>query len=154
MSSSLRARIALVALFGVFLIPLWTSSLRGLTHLLTCDETTDTDFSVVVGPDGSASVLSSLQVEREVPARELCGGLVVDVGVRSGANSSSPDLVITITNRSEFGWLGSVQVDLDDVSFPIAVGDVAPGERATERVELDLDTGRTYEISGSLLVGP
>ncbi len=143
-----------MALFGVFLIPLWTSSLRGLTHLLTCDEPTDTDFSVVVDAEGSASVLSSLQVDRGGGARELCGGLVLDVGVRSGADPASSELVITITNRSDFGWQGSVRVDLDDVSFPIAVGEVAPGERATERVALDLDTGRTYEISGSLLVGP
>jgi len=140
-------------MFGVLLIPLWTSSLRGLTHLLTCDETTDTDFSLIVAPDGTASALSSVRVDRDKGDREVCGGLVVDVGVRSSTAGSS-DLLITISNRTGFGWHGSVQVDLDDVSFPIAVGEVAPDASVTEVVEVDLDRDRTYEIGGKLLIGP
>lgn len=152
MSSSLRARIALVSIFGVLLIPLGTSSLRGLTHLLTCDETTDTHFSVLVGPQGDASVLSSVQLDREDSAREVCGGLVVDLGVRSRDGGS--ELLVTITNGTDFGWMGSVRVDLDKVSIPIAVGEIDPRTSATEVVPLELEADRVYELSGTLLIGP
>lgn len=48
MPSILKSRIALVALIGVFLIPIMSSSLRGLTHVLTCEGSVETPFSVVV----------------------------------------------------------------------------------------------------------
>lgn len=151
--SSLRAKSALVALFAVLMIPLWTSSLRGLTHVLTCQETTDTDFTIEVASDGTAAVLSSLSFDRETAERELCEGLVLDVGIAQGSPGAA-DLKITITNNSEFDWQGSMKVELDDVSFPIPVGDVASGRSETETVELNLDDGRSYAISGTLLVGP
>lgn len=153
MPSTLRAKTALVALFGVLMIPLWTSSLRGLTHVLTCNQVTDTDFSIDVDPDGMASVLSSVTFERGEASRELCGGLVVDVGVSAGIDGST-DLVISIENDSEFDWQGSVQVDLDDVSFPIALGKISTGHSETETVGLNLAKGRSYQMSGNLLIGP
>src|SRR3546814_7832459 len=58
MPSALRAQVALVGLLAVLLIPIGTSSLRGLTHILTCQDDSATPFSVVVpeeGQIGSAS---------------------------------------------------------------------------------------------------
>ena len=47
MPSILKSRIAIVALLAVFLIPVGTSSLRGLTHVLTCEAEVEKPFSVI-----------------------------------------------------------------------------------------------------------
>lgn len=154
MPSSLRAKTALVAIFAVLMIPLWTSSLRGLTHVLTCNQTTDTDFSIDVAPDGTASVLSSVQFDREGSSRELCDGLVVDVGVNSNDESGTADVLLSITNNSEFDWKGSVQVKLDAISIPVSIGKIAAGRTETDTIEVNLENGKSYEVKGNLLIGP
>jgi hypothetical protein len=157
MPSALRAQVALIALFAVLLIPMGTSSLRGLTHILTCQESAATPFSIEVPADGPPVISSSTVIERgeggDVPDRSVCGGLTLDLLIGSRVEDRA-DVTLSITNESEYGWRGSVQLQLDDVDIPIDIGEIPSGETATDDFELRLDEGRTYAIEGDLLVGP
>lgn len=157
MPSALRAQVALIGLLAVLLIPIGTSSLRGLTHVLTCREASATPFSVVVPEDGLPIISSSTVIERdpsgEVVSNEVCGGLVLDLemGPSEGARAQ---MVLRITNNSDFGWRGSVQLDLGGIDIPIDIGQIPAGGTASDDVTVNLTRNRQYEIQGNLLVGP
>jgi len=157
MPSALRAQVALIALLGVLLIPIGTSSLRGLTHILTCQESAAAPFTIQVPEDGPPSIQSSSTIERDADGNvrdtSVCGGLTLDVLIGSETDDRA-DVTLSITNGSEYGWRGSVQVQLDDIDIPIDIGEIGAGETATDAFELRLDAGSTYEIQGDLLIGP
>ncbi len=157
MPSALRAQVALIGQLGVLLIPIGTSSLRGLTHILTCQEAAATPFSIEVPVDGPPSITSSATIERNpdgsVPDRSVCGGLTLDLLIGSRTEDRA-DVTLAITNESEYGWRGSVQLQLDDLDIPIDIGEIDSGETAQDDFELRLDEGESYEIEGDLLIGP
>lgn len=157
MPSALRAQVALVGLLAVLLIPIGTSSLRGLTHILTCRDKSATPFSVDVPEDGPPTISSSTVIERdpsgEAASNEICGGLILDL-VMGSREDNRADVTLLITNNSEFGWRGSVRLQLGDVPIPIDIGEIEAGDTAEDEFEIRLDAGRRYEIEGSLLVGP
>ena len=151
MPSILRSRLALFALMGIFLIPIGTSSLRGLTHVLTCTEEVKQPFTLVVPPNGPPELLSSLRITRDVPDK-LCGGLTMDPRV-----SSTPEdkvaFKLPIKNSTEYVWRGTVKLQLDKTSIPVDIGEIAAGDTESDTVTFDLDEG-THEIDGSLQIGP
>lgn len=151
MPASLRQRLALVALLGVFLIPIGTSSLRGLTHLLTCQEAAQVPFSVQLSENGEASMASSSVIERGVDPT-LCGGLTLDLAA-SGGTDGLVTMTVPITNATDRQWQGTVQLSLGDISLPVDIGRIEPGQTATDEVDLTLANG-SYDISGTLLIGP
>jgi len=157
MPSALRAQVALIALFGVLLIPIGTSSLRGLTHILTCQEAAAAPFTIQVPEDGPPSIQSSSTIERDpdgsIPDTSVCGGLTLDVLIGSETEDRA-NVTLSITNGSEYGWRGSVQLQLDEIDIPIDIGEIGSGETASDEFELRLDEGSTYEIQGDLLIGP
>lgn len=157
MPSALRAQVALIGLLAVLLIPIGTSSLRGLTHILTCRDRSATPFSVDVPEDGPPTISSSTVIERqpdgEVVTNEICGGLVLDLVMGSRVDNRT-DVTLVITNNSKFGWRGSVQLRLGGTSIPIDIGEIPAHGTAEDTFELRLDSGRRYDIAGSLLVGP
>jgi hypothetical protein len=157
MPSALRAQVALIALFGVLLIPIGTSSLRGLTHILTCQEAAAAPFTIQVPEDGPPSIQSSSTIERDpdgsIPDTSVCGGLTLDVMIGSETEDRA-NVTLSITNGSEYGWRGSVQLQLDEIDIPIDIGEIGSGETASDEFELRLDEGSTYEIQGDLLIGP
>ena len=71
----------------------------------------------------------------------------------AAAEEDRADVTLAITNGSEYGWRGSVQLELDDIDIPIDIGEIGSGETATDEFELRLDEGSTYEIEGDLLIG-
>lgn len=151
MPSILRSRIALFVMLGAFLIPVATSSLRGLTHILTCRENTEAPFSVVIPERGDPVVTTSTRLRRG-EEEGLCGGLTVDLGARLSSEGKLA-MVVPITNNTDEHWLGTVQLRLDDLSIPVNIGGIPPGETAQDVVTISLDPG-THEVSGSLLIGP
>lgn len=147
----LRSRLALFALLGAFLIPIGMSSLRGLTHVLSCEEESRRPFTLIVNPTGQPEVLSSLRISRESTGK-LCGGLTLETQARtSGTNEVT--LILPITNGTEFPWRGTVTLVIGDTSIPVDIGEIPPGETRTDEVDLDLEPG-TLEVNGSLLIGP
>ena len=157
MPSALRAQVALVGLLAVLLIPIGTSSLRGLTHILTCRDRSATPFSVDVPEIGPPTISSSTVIERdpsgEPVSREICGGLTLDLVMGSRVDNRS-DVTLRITNNSKYGWRGSVQLQLGDTQIPIDIGEIDAHGTAEDSFELRLEANRRYDIVGNLLIGP
>jgi hypothetical protein len=157
MPSALRAQVALIGLLAVLLIPISTSSLRGLTHILTCRERSASPFSVDVPDNGPPVISSSTVIERNpdgtATSAEVCGGLVLDLQMGSRRENRA-DVTLTILNHSDYGWRGSVQLHLGDTDIPIDIGHIDRNGSASDTFELRLDSGRSYQIEGSLLIGP
>ena len=157
MPSALRAQVALIGLLAVLLIPIGTSSLRGLTHILTCREASATPFSIEVPEEGPPVISSSTVIERDpsggIASDEVCGGLVLDV-VMGPSEGARAEMTLRIRNSSDYGWRGSVQLDLGGTDIPIDIGQIPAGGTAEDTFRVNLDRGRRYEIQGNLLVGP
>jgi hypothetical protein len=154
MPSALRAQVALWGLLACLLIPIGVSNLRGLTHILTCEEQSATDFTIEVDDRGRATLLAtSPSIEPGDDTNGLCGGLLLDIQAGS-PEPGRAEMQFTITNNTEFGWHGSVRVDLGSTPIPIDIGEVRAGESKSDDVAIDLDADSSYDIEGSLLIGP
>lgn len=158
MPSILKSRIAIVSLFAVFLIPIGTSSLRGLTHVSTCEAEVEKPFSVIFD-DGDAIVLSSAVITADEAAQNgICGGIDVDLQAAT-PDDENAEMTVIVTNNSEFTWRGTVAIALGDLSMmgtqiiPVSIGTVSPGATESETVTFRLGEG-FHEFSGSLLIGP
>lgn len=141
----------MLALLGTFLIPIGTSSLRGLTHVLTCSEDTETPFTVVLKRNEAPAILSSASIDRGDDAG-LCGGLILTtrVGIVSPGRIR---ITFPITNGTAFPWEGSMSLKFKGTTIPVSIGRVDPGETRAESVTVKIEPGTT-EIGGSLLIGP
>jgi hypothetical protein len=150
MPSLLQTRLAMTVLLGIFLIPVGLTSMRGLTHILTCSSQVEQPFEVRFDPSLGAVLTGSTQVR---PDQEpLCGALLADIAVQSGDHNQI-DLTIPITNGSAIPWRGTVQLRVGATQVPVAIGLVPPGETRTETIRLRLPDGVTT-VDGSILVGP
>jgi hypothetical protein len=149
--SALRSRLALILMLGAFLIPIGMSSLRGLTHLLTCQEEAATPFTLVTPEGLEPQLLSSTRISSE-DEQFLCGGLSLNMGARA-EGPGKVTMVLPITNNSEYLWQGTVTLQLGDTSIPVDIGSIPAGETRSDTVELNLESG-TLEVTGSLLIGP
>lgn len=137
-------------LFGVFLIPVGLSSLRGLTHVVSCREEVARPFEVAFG-QADAPILTGSAVV--VAGQEsLCGGLDADLSVTArGPNQIA--VTIPITNHGDRDWRGTVTLRVGTTSIPIQIGLIPAGATRSETVVLRLPDGTTG-FSGQLLIGP
>jgi hypothetical protein len=142
---------ALFAFVGAFLVPLALSSLRGLTHILVCADEAGTPFTLAVPREGLPHLTSSARIARG-RQEDICGGLSLDLAARD-AGQGKVAVVVPITNRSHFGWQGSVKLDLGSTSLPVRIGSIPPGRTRSDRLTLRLPPG-VHELNGSLLIGP
>jgi hypothetical protein len=149
MPSILRSRLALLAMLGVFLIPIGMSSLRGLTHVLTCRDRVRTPFTLIIPESGAPEAVTSTRISREDV--DICGGLTLDLGTRVVGNDL--EMIVPITNSSPYLWRGTVQMIVDDTAIPVSIGELPAGETESDTVAFDLERG-SHEITGSLLIGP
>lgn len=151
MPSALRSRTALFALLGAFLIPLGISSMKGLTHILTCQEDAKTPFTITIPGTGLPEISSSTRIQPG--ERGLCGGLALDM--RAGPLSPGRvRMIIAIRNNSDLPWRGTVNLVLEGSSpIPIDIGEIGPGRTGSDEIPLRLPTG-SHQVDGSLLIGP
>ena len=77
MPTTLRSRAALFAAAAVMFLPALSLSPRGITHLLTCRQSSQTPFTLVIHP-GSRPVLATSLEEAGNGNTTLCGGLALD----------------------------------------------------------------------------
>ena len=149
---SLRAKMASVMLLGIFFIPFATSDLRGLSHVLTCqDQVTAT---LLINNDQDQPVLgSSDSVSRDEVGLGLCGGLEVNLQVTS-TRGDRANVLVAITNTTKDDWQGTVELHFGSTPVPLAIGSIAAGDTESDSVELRVHAGRTYDVTGTLLIGP
>ena len=159
MPSALRAQVALIALLGVLLIPIGTSSLRGLTHILTCQESAAAPVQHRRCPRTGRRRSTSSTSDRAQPRRQrarpsVCGGLTLDVldrqrARRTGPTSPSP----SPTTASTAGAARCSSSSTTSTSRSTSARS-APARPPPTTFELRLDEGSTYEIEGDLLDRP
>lgn len=148
---ALRSRLALIVLLAVFLIPVGLSSLRGLTHVVTCRAKAEIPFTIVTPERGRPTIISAAQIERG--AQEgVCGGLVLDLAV-TGDGERSLAVTVPLTNTSEDDWRGTVQLRIGGATVPVDIGRVPAGETRVDRLAVAVRPG-TLELDGSVLIGP
>jgi hypothetical protein len=150
MPSTFKSRVAIVLVLGIFLIPILVSSLRGLTHVLTCSEGVEAPFTVFVAADGGAVVTSS--ATGQAGDAGLCGGLSVDMRAGTVVDNRL-ELTILVANSSSYPWQCTVDVSLNRTKIPVSIGRIGPGETGSDSIPIRLDEG-TNELDGALLVGP
>jgi hypothetical protein len=151
---SLRAKMAAVVLLGIFFIPFATSDLRGLSHVLTCRDQVSASLYVDGGSGDQGPVLGSADsVSREEIGLGLCGGLEVDLELQS-TREDRARVRVAITNTTEHRWQGSVKLGFDGTPVPVSIGSIASGATASDTVVVRIPEGRSYEITGTLMIGP
>src|SRR3546814_18644724 len=140
----MRAQFACVGLLAVLLIPIGTSSLRGLTHILTCQDDSATPFSLVVPDDGPPTISSSTVIERpapgEAPSDQICGGLTPDHVMSAPANHRA-ELPLALANARYSRWPASGHTRLDAHKIPIDTDTIDTADNATPTDKLN-QTGR------------
>lgn len=143
-------------MLGAFLIPIGMSSLRGLTHVLTCKEAAETPFTLITPEGMEPQLLSSTRLdvgdEDFLCASGEGGGLSLNMAARS-QGPGKVDIILPISNTSDFEWQGSVTLVVGETSFPVRIGKIPGGETRTDTIPLELDAEET-EVNGSLLIGP
>lgn len=149
----LRSRLALFGLLATFLVPVAMSSLRGLTHILTCTDSKETPFTIVVAPPelGGVSVTSSNRITR-ADQGGVCGGLFLEMGA-SIEDEQTIAFELGISNRSDDLWRGTIAVKLEGTEIPVGIGEIQAGGKETESISFELSEGQ-HEVEGSLLIGP
>jgi hypothetical protein len=152
MPSTLRSRLAIVLMMGAFLIPIASSNLRGLTHVLTCQQEAETPFTLLVEEGQEPTILTS-QFFTADEETTLCGGLELNPRARSKGENRI-EMVLPIENTSRFPWHGSVKLRIGKTSVPVRVGEIGAGDTEQATVTLPgLARGQTT-VDGSLLIGP
>lgn len=154
MPAALRSRLAFIALLGAFLIPLGLSSLRGLGHVLTCDQSAETPFTIEIDELGRAQIQSSTKIDQST-LHGLCGGLFLDMRA-AGEGQGKVRFAVAIRNQTEFPWRGTVKLSVRGgavTTLPLGIGEIGPGGTGQDTVEFTLPPG-SHELDGSLLIGP
>ena len=143
----------MVVLLGAFLIPLGTSSLRGLTHVLTCSEEAEVPFTIVTPEGGGIATVASSSVLNRGEEAGVCGGLVLNPGVGASGREGRVKLLLPITNNTEDDWRGTVRLKVGSTLVPVDIGEIKAGDTETTSVDVKINPGQ-LEVNGSLLIGP
>jgi hypothetical protein len=151
-SPALRRVIAVLGLFGVFLIPIASSSLGGLTQLVTCKATESVGFTLVIPSQGQPSIITSETITRGAPLPPSCPGLKMNLQAGFG-HPGSVFIELSINNTSRYAWEGTVVVHLGKLAVPVPVGRVPARSVRSSRVDVKPGIG-AHEVAGQLLVGP
>lgn len=150
MPAYLRIRLALAILLGVFLIPIGLSSMRGLTHVVSCREAISKPFEVDFDPAGEPLLTGSSVIE--AGQDPICALLETDLSLRT-AGPNRLEVTVPVENQGKDPWQGTVTLRVGDVLIPVQIGLVPPGESRSETLVLRLPAGVTG-FSGELLIGP
>jgi hypothetical protein len=146
----LRIRLAMALLLGVFLIPVGLSSLRGLTHVVSCQGAIAQPFEVRFGEDGTPLLTGSRLIE--AGSDPVCANLRTNLSMRD-AGPNRLEVTVPIENRGTDPWRGTVSLVVSGVFIPVQIGLVPPGETRSETLVLRLPEGVT-QFDGELLIGP
>lgn len=151
MSALSASRVALAMLVGSFLIPLSTTTLRGMHHLVSCTDEVDQTFAVTAIDSLRAVITGSTSVVREPPTGE-CSAVDMNMQVRPDGKGFIL-ISMPVVNRTDRPWNTSVILRLDGLKTTVRVGRVQPGDTFTKALRVRLTT-ELQSITGTLVVGP
>jgi hypothetical protein len=150
-TANFTGRLALWGLVGSLLIPLGTTTLRGMHHLVSCVDEIDQTFAVTAIDAKRAIVTGSTVIMREPPVGDCAS---VDMAMRVRPDGKGFIAIrMPVVNETDRAWTTSVILQLDGLRTSVPMGVVQPGETVTKitRVRLRSDL---KSITGTLVVGP
>lgn len=151
LSSSATAKLAVAGLMGSFLIPITTSTLNGLTHLVSCTAAVDQTFAITAVDSKRAVVIGSSEVVRKPPEGD-CAAVELNMVVRPDGKGYVR-ISMPVSNQSSRGFRATVKLRLGDLRIPVPVGLVHPGEVKTKDLRIRLDSDLKV-VNSTLLIGP
>ena len=151
MPPALRSRIALLGAAACFFLPALWSSPRGLTHLLTCEQKTQTPFTIVINQKRQPVLTTSL-AQSGPGDSSLCGGLVLDLRASVKA-AGTVTMSVFLKNKTAHPWRGTLDMTVGNLVLPLPLGRVGPGETGSTSEDLHLLPG-AHDLEGALLLGP
>ncbi|HEY2666700.1 MAG TPA: hypothetical protein VGK51_07675 [Actinomycetota bacterium] len=151
MPPTLRSRIALLGAAACLFLPVIWSSPRGLTHLLTCQQKTQTPFSIFINQK-SQPVLTTSLAELGTGESSLCGGLDVDLRA-SVKGDSTVTMTVFLRNNTVHPWRGTVDLTVGNLMLPLSLGRIGPRGTGSASEDLHLLPG-AHDLEGALLLGP
>jgi hypothetical protein len=146
----LRLRLALAALFGILLIPIALSSMRGLTHIVSCSREISKPFTVMFDSEGAPTLTGSSVIEAGTDP--VCRLLSSEISIRT-VGPNRLEVTVPIANGGDDPWQGTVALQVGSVEVPVRIGLVPAGQTRSETLVLNLPEGVTG-FSGELLIGP
>ena len=152
MKPSLQRTAAIIGFFAVFLIPIATSSLGGLTQLVTCKATQAVGFTLVVPSHGEPTIITSESLQKGQRPTGGCPGLNLNLQAGFG-HTGALFIELNIRNNSRYVWQGTVVVHLGTLDLPVPIGRIPAGQVGSSRVDVNPGAG-AHEVGGQLLVGP
>jgi hypothetical protein len=146
-----RGHYAFWLLAASLLIPLATTNLRGLHHLVSCTDEVDQTFSVTAINATQAIVTGSTSIVRKPPEGD-CAAVKMNMRVRPDGKGFVL-VTLPVVNETNRAWQTSVIMQLDGLKTSVPVGRIPAGATRTKVVRLRL-TRDLQSITGTLLVGP
>ena len=150
-STSTTAKLAVAGLLGSFLVPITTSTLGGLTHLVSCTAAVDQSFAITAVDSRRAVVIGSSDVVRRPPEGD-CAAVEMNMIVRPDGRGFVR-IAIPVANMSSRAFRTTVKLRLGDLRIPVPVGVVEPGQTITKELRIRL-TEDLKVVNGTLLIGP
>lgn len=148
---STTAKLAVAGLLGSLLISLSTSTLGGMTHLVTCTSAIDQTFSITAVDAKRAIVTGSAEVVRRPPKGE-CSAVDLNMVVRPDGRGYVR-ISMPVTNRSSRTWRASVKLRVGRLRIPVPIGSVRPGRTVSKELRIRL-TKDLQVVDATLLIGP
>jgi hypothetical protein len=150
-SANNHGRFALWLLVASLLIPLGTTTLRGMHHLVSCIDEIDQTFAVTAIDQTNAVITGSTSVVRTPPTGDCSA---VEMNMRVQPDSKGFVLIdLPVENKTDRTWIASVILQLDGLKTSVPVGRVQPGDTKNKTVRVRL-TKDLRSITGTLIVGP
>jgi hypothetical protein len=148
---TLRSRIALLGAAACFFLPVLWSSPRGLTHLLTCEQKTQTPFTIVINQKLQPTLTTS-QTQSGPGDSSLCGGLALDLRA-SVKGTGTVRMTVFLKNKTAHPWRGTLALNVGNLVLPLSLGRIGPGGTGSASEDLHLLPG-AHDLEGALLLGP
>jgi hypothetical protein len=147
----LGAKALLGLLLASFLIPVATSNLRGVTHLLECTGPTQETFEVFWTKSNKAIITGSSVIE-PTNTTGLCQDVDADMSLRPGTEGRVLVTVRVRNDRSK-NVQATIVVDTGTLQVPVRLGTMRAGTTTSRQVTLR--GGRNVTVVRTrLLVGP
>jgi hypothetical protein len=146
-----RTPALLAALLGSFLIPIMSSNLRGITHLVDCRAPTREAFEVSWDEQNRAVITGSSTVTAE-DSDGICTDVDADVGIRP-AGPGRVLATVRVRNDRATSVLATVIFDTGSQRVPVKLGRVLPGSTSSDRITVR-GGKRVTQIRTELVVGP
>jgi hypothetical protein len=149
--ASRTLRLAAAALVGLPAFAAVLSGQRGLTHHTSCIADAGEPFSVIVDNTTGPIISSAMVLTADAPIPEQCNGFSLALSVQP-AGKGRINVIFPVENTTGRVWHGTALLTVNDVTTPVALGELRSDRLTVKKVTLSPRSGEST-ISAKLVVG-